>query len=98
MNELRDEQQFGRRGEAWFLAQAGLLLLVLFPPMSLKGLVAFAGILSLSGGLGVIGYALFSLGRNLSPLPQPRTKHELVTSGMYSKWEYGTNGSVRVGG
>lgn len=30
------------------------------------------------------GYALFSLGRNISPLPAPRQKHELVTSGMYN--------------
>lgn len=69
------------------LPQAVLILLILVPPISLKGLVGFLGSLSIAGGVVVLGSALLSLGRNLSPLPQPRGNHELVTSGMYGAWQ-----------
>lgn len=83
MEELKDSASFGRRGEALFLAQAATLLLIFFPPMGLQGLLDLVGTLALTCGLVFIGYALVSLGRNLSPLPAPRARHRLVTSGMY---------------
>jgi hypothetical protein len=35
MKELSDTSQLGRRGEVWFLAQLGVFLMVVFPPMKL---------------------------------------------------------------
>ncbi len=36
MSELQDTQQLGKRGEAFFFAQAVLFILVLIPPFTLK--------------------------------------------------------------
>lgn len=84
VKELGDPGQFGKRGEAWFFAQVATVLLVIFPPVPLYGLIDLVGTLSLTTGLVFLAYSLFSLGRNISPMPQPRKKHSLVVSGMYS--------------
>ena len=34
--ELSDTEQLGKRGEAWFVAQVALLLLLFFPPAPLE--------------------------------------------------------------
>lgn len=83
VEELQDRQQFGKRGEAWLFAQTAALLLILVPPMSLKGLIDLLGTLLITAGLVFIAYGLFTLGRNFSPLPTPRKVHKLVTTGMY---------------
>lgn len=49
-----------------------------------QGLVDFLATLALTSGAIFIITALFTLGRNLSPLLQPRKKHSLVVSGIYS--------------
>lgn len=36
LTELADEQQMGKRGEVWFIAQVATFLLILFPPFSLE--------------------------------------------------------------
>lgn len=43
IDELKDRQGFGKRGEVVLLAQLVLIFLVLFPPMQLKGLVFMCG-------------------------------------------------------
>lgn len=84
VSELQDQQLFGKRGEAWFFAQVAVFLLVVFPPIPLRGLVDMVGTLAVTAGVVFMIYGLFSLGRNFSPLPQPRRRHLLVTKGMYS--------------
>jgi hypothetical protein len=42
--ELKDKQQFGKRGEVVLLMQIVTAILVLFPPMKLYGVVYFAGV------------------------------------------------------
>eukprot|EP00198_Chlamydomonas_reinhardtii_P006283 XP_001695619.1 predicted protein [Chlamydomonas reinhardtii] len=74
----------GRRGEGWLLATLAALTMLVFPPLTLKGLVDFLATLALTSGAIFIITALFTLGRNLSPLLQPRKKHSLVVSGIYS--------------
>ncbi|PNH11878.1 putative protein-S-isoprenylcysteine O-methyltransferase [Tetrabaena socialis] len=81
--ELMDGSTFGKRGEQWLLAQVAAVAMLLFPPLVLKGLVDFLATVSLTAGLVFMVSALFSLGRSISPLPQPRKKHQLVVSGIY---------------
>ncbi|KAG2440000.1 hypothetical protein HXX76_004117 [Chlamydomonas incerta] len=81
--EIMDGSSMGRRGEGWLLATLAALTMLVFPPLTLKGLVDFAATLALTSGAIFIVTALFTLGRNLSPLLQPRKKHSLVASGIY---------------
>lgn len=78
------KQDFGKRGEVFFFAQAAAMVLIVFCPFQLQGLLDLFATLMLTTGLVFIAYGLLSLGRNLSPMPQPRQKHTLVTTGMYS--------------
>ncbi|MEW5298703.1 MAG: hypothetical protein WDW36_001794 [Sanguina aurantia] len=82
--ELQETSQMGRRGEAWVLAQAAAICLLIFPPVAMVGLVDLLGTLAITTGAGFFLYALLSLGRNFSPMAQPRRNHTLVTAGMYS--------------
>lgn len=84
LSELKDANLFGKRGEALLFAQVAVMMLFLFPPFALKGLIDLVGTLAVTAGSVFIAYAVVSLGRNFSPLPQPRKKHSLVVSGMYS--------------
>jgi protein-S-isoprenylcysteine O-methyltransferase Ste14 len=54
-------------------------------PLARQGLVDFGATLALTTGLVFIATAFFNLGRNISPLPEPRKKHQLVVSGIYGK-------------
>jgi len=49
--------------------------------------VDLVGTLLITGGLVFIAYGVFSLGRQLSPLPAPRRNHKLVTTGMYGEFQ-----------
>ncbi|KAF5841028.1 hypothetical protein DUNSADRAFT_14735 [Dunaliella salina] len=82
VKELKTD--FGKRGEVFFFAQAAAMVLIVFCPFQLQGLLDLFATLMLTTGLVFIAYGLLSLGRNLSPMPQPRQKHTLVTTGMYS--------------
>jgi len=82
INELKTE--IGTRGEGWFIAQMVVVALLVFSPFKLQGLVDLVGTVCLTTGLVFIAYSLLSLGRNLSPMPRPRTQHTLVTTGMYA--------------
>jgi protein-S-isoprenylcysteine O-methyltransferase Ste14 len=83
----------GSRGEWYLVVQACLLLLVAFGPRTWRGLPAwtfpYTLIGSLAGGVlfvaGTVLAALaaVNLGRNLTPLPQPKEKATLITSGAY---------------
>ncbi|KAL4523195.1 hypothetical protein Ndes2526A_g07896 [Nannochloris sp. 'desiccata'] len=83
IQELLDPEQFGTRGEAWFLAQLVLILLVAFPPSGLRQIVDVAGGCLLLAGLAFITLGGLNLGHNLSPVPKPRDMHSLVTDGTY---------------
>lgn len=83
IQELLDPEQFGTRGEAWFLAQLVLILLVAFPPSGLRQIVDVAGGCLLLAGLAFITLGGLNLGQNLSPVPKPRDMHSLVTDGTY---------------
>jgi hypothetical protein len=43
--------------------QVAVLLLILAPPMQLKGLIDLVGTLAITAGIVFMGYALFSLGK-----------------------------------
>ena len=43
MEELRDRNAFGKRGELVLVAQLVCIFLVMFPPMQLQGIVYLAG-------------------------------------------------------
>lgn len=62
-----------------------------------QGLVDFGATLALTTGLVFIATSLFNLGRNMSPLPEPRKKHQLIVSGIYGKWLMGLQGGI-IGG
>ena len=90
---MKDSWWKGKRGEWYVLVQAGLFALVIFGPRSIAGLPGWShawkwpGLLSgialmLSGGL-LASLAVFSLGRNLTPLPHPKDDAELVEAGPY---------------
>lgn len=84
VSELTDTSALGKRGELYFAAQALAILLVVFPPFQLSGLFDFLGIFSLTAGLALCAVGLWTIGRNISPLPAPRSKHALVTTGLYA--------------
>jgi protein-S-isoprenylcysteine O-methyltransferase Ste14 len=83
----------GSRGEWYLVVQAGLFALLVFGPRTWKGLPAWSAPLTRIGVVG--GGVLFaagillaaagaiSLGRNLTPLPQPKTDAALIVTGAY---------------
>jgi protein-S-isoprenylcysteine O-methyltransferase Ste14 len=81
---LADKKDLGRRGEPLTIAQVIAFLLVLFPPVKLNGLFEFLALGLIVAGITFGIYGFYSLGRNFSPLPTPRTKHKLVTHGAYA--------------
>ncbi|GFR42020.1 hypothetical protein Agub_g2836 [Astrephomene gubernaculifera] len=83
VSEMLDGNSFGKRGEQWLFAQLAAIAMLLFPPLTLKGLVDFCATLALTAGVVFMGTAFLHLGRNLSPLPEPRKKHQLVVQGIY---------------
>ncbi|GIW11283.1 MAG: hypothetical protein KatS3mg061_2340 [Dehalococcoidia bacterium] len=78
------------RGEAWVLAQGGLLVGYLLAPrlggrwpwpLRLVGLAL--GLPLLATGLTFLGFGLVALRGSLTPFPRPRPGAPLVTSGIY---------------
>lgn len=89
----RDGWQQGTRGEYWVLAQALLLIgLIFLPSYRLAGLQlsapwmyavwAGAAVLGLVA-VSFLGKGLLDLGQSLTPLPYPREDGQLVQSGVY---------------
>ena len=84
LDELLDFDKFGTRGEGWFLAQAVLILFVVFPPGPFRQIVDTLGFCLLLGGLALITAGGLDLGQSLTPVPKPReNNHVLVTDGVY---------------
>lgn len=97
-DELVDGKEFGKRGEGYFIAQAILNFLVVFPPSGLADIVNTLGWVLLFLGLGTIVAGSISLGDNLTPLPKPRDgDHTLITDGMYSYMRHPMYGGVLIG-
>ncbi|KAF5834808.1 hypothetical protein DUNSADRAFT_8392 [Dunaliella salina] len=84
--ELIDELKtgFGSKGEVYLFAQLGMMALVVFCPFEFQGFFHTCAAVSLATGLAFLYLGQNNLGRNLSPMPQPREKHQLVTTGVYS--------------
>lgn len=72
----------------WFLAQAILLLSILFFPfkisMHLPNVIRYLGISCVIIGIALVTYAAMSLKSNLKPSPKPRAGGFLLTMGLYS--------------
>ena len=83
----------GSRGEWYLVVQAGLFVLLAFGPRTCRGVPAwgppYALIGSLCGGVLFVAGTLLAatgaanLGKNLSPLPQPKENATLVVTGAY---------------
>ena len=78
-----------RHGEWWLAAQIFLISAHLLPPFKLLGRLefnftySFVGIYILIFGMFFSIGALITLGKNLSPLPEPKPGADLVRKGMY---------------
>ena len=83
----------GSRGEWYLVVQAGLFLLLAFGPRTCRGLPAWGptstwtgtlagGVLFVAGSL-LAAAGAGSLGRNLTPLPQPKENGTLIVTGAY---------------
>ncbi|GLI59508.1 hypothetical protein VaNZ11_001400 [Volvox africanus] len=96
--EVLDGYAFGKRGEQWLFAQLVAIGMLVFPPLTLKGLVDFVATLALTTGLVFIATAFFNLGRSISPLPEPRKKHQLVVSGIYGYVRHPMYGGLLLAG
>jgi protein-S-isoprenylcysteine O-methyltransferase Ste14 len=83
VEELSDTSQLGERGEVYFVLQAVLLLLVVFPAKGISDFITTAGFFCFLGGIGMIAWSANELGDSLSPLPKPRSNAELCRSGPY---------------
>lgn len=78
----------GPRGEGWFLGQLVFIIAVAVAPPAqwpagVSDLARPLGGLLVGGGLVVGALGLLALGGNLTPLPKPRARGELVESGIY---------------
>ncbi|GIL77202.1 hypothetical protein Vretimale_3118 [Volvox reticuliferus] len=96
--EVLDGNAFGKRGEQWLFAQVVAIGMLVFPPLTLKGLVDFVATLALTTGLVFIATAFVNLGRSISPLPEPRKKHQLVVSGIYGYVRHPMYGGLLLAG
>ncbi|KXZ46846.1 hypothetical protein GPECTOR_40g580 [Gonium pectorale] len=83
VSEILDNAEFGTRGEGWLAGQVLTFVLLLAAPSGITGAIDSLAFLSLLGGVGLMTVSFLGLGRNLSPLPEPRKKHDLVTDGIY---------------
>lgn len=78
----------GRRGEAWVMAQAVLLLLFAFmpqigPPWPSSDIFRFVGWIFVVIGSLLLVWSARNLGHSLTPFPRPLPDGELVTTGTY---------------
>lgn len=83
VEELMNLEEFGKRGELWFVLQMTLILLVVFPPGGIRQIVDVMGYSAVLFGLTIISVAGFDLGQSLTPVPKPRESNVLTTTGMY---------------
>lgn len=98
----------GPRGEGWVVGQfllLGPLVVVSLPrvpyllPPDLPSWVAFAfGATSLAVAGTTLGSGFRDLGRNLTPLPRPRSDASLVESGIYASIRHPVYGGLILGG
>ncbi len=98
----------GPRGEGWVVGQVlllGLLVAVSLPrishllPPDLPSWVAFAfGAMSLAVAGTTLVSGFRDLGRNLSPLPRPRSDAILVESGIYASLRHPVYAGLILGG
>jgi protein-S-isoprenylcysteine O-methyltransferase Ste14 len=90
LNQIKDNVmgggQFGERGEAYFAAQAALMLCVVLGGIPLVGdfLMLLLGPGLLLAGVGVAAVSVKDLGSSLSPWPKPAESAELKTDGLYA--------------
>jgi protein-S-isoprenylcysteine O-methyltransferase Ste14 len=94
--ELLDWERFGQRGELFFVAQMALVALVLFPPSGIRAIVDVAGASMALLGVTLITVGGIDLGQSLSPLPQPRDEHTLMTDGAYALCRHPMYGGIIV--
>ena len=83
----------GSRGEWYLVVQAGLFLLLAFGPRTWQGLpewgTPYMSLGSIGGGVLFLAGILLAatgainLGRNLTPLPQPKENGTLIVTGAY---------------
>jgi protein-S-isoprenylcysteine O-methyltransferase Ste14 len=84
VSQLTETGQLGKRGEALFVGQVVLMLLVLLPPVDLHVVTQLLGVGAISGGLAITVAGSKALGKNLAPLPVARASGgSLITDGMY---------------
>jgi protein-S-isoprenylcysteine O-methyltransferase Ste14 len=75
--------RLGKRGEGWVVAQLALGALVLGALWVGPRGPTVPAILVASSGLALLGWAIWALGRALTPFPQPRPGVRRVTRGPY---------------
>jgi len=81
--EIFNSADFGKRGELFVVGQFALLFLVITPIVNLEPLARLLGFGAINLALAIIWAGLGSLGKSLTPLPQPREIAELTTDGMF---------------
>ncbi|MGD8487272.1 MAG: isoprenylcysteine carboxylmethyltransferase family protein [Chloroflexota bacterium] len=92
----------GPRGEGWVILQ-----FLLLPLVALSGLVgggawsgplatlgALVGLALMAAGALLVGRGLLDLGRNLTPVPDPRDDAQLVDSGAYGTVRHPIYGGI----
>eukprot|EP00980_Cylindrotheca_fusiformis_P018292 scaffold5966_cov118-Cylindrotheca_fusiformis.AAC.17 len=86
-NLNEDGSKFGERGEFYFLAQAALLVCIIFGGIPIVGdVLSILGPLSLLAGVGVVAAAALDLGSDsLSPYPATTSTSTLKTTGIYKE-------------
>lgn len=83
IQELKDTESLGKRGEAYFVGQFVLIFAVLFPLVDLSVLTRLLGVGALGLGGAIIVAGSSDLGSSLTPLPVPRKDAKLVKDGMF---------------
>jgi protein-S-isoprenylcysteine O-methyltransferase Ste14 len=97
IDELKDTKELGKRGESWFVLQAILMILVVFPLKGIQDITTTVGFCSFLAGLAVVASGGISLGDNLTPLPKPREgSHSLVTDGMFKYMRHPMYGGLII--
>jgi protein-S-isoprenylcysteine O-methyltransferase Ste14 len=83
IEELKDTEKLGKRGEAYVVGQFVLMFAVLFPLVDLSVLTRLLGVGALGLGGAIIVAGSSDLASSLTPLPVPRKNAKLVKDGMY---------------
>ena len=94
LEEVRDTQSLGSRGEGWVLSVLLAWILLLFPPVHLFGLMTATGWILTIGGIVLFVSGLLSLGRNNFPLPHPRKEASFVQQGIYTHVRHPQYGGI----